>query len=789
MVITMTNLFGHLDAKTFDDMADRDELAEAIRANAYGGTLPSQPRETGPNGEEETVDADGTVGPLREIMLKPGTKIVMKLGYENDPNNLPTTFAGQVTEISGGAILTIVCQDWMSELLSGVTKDDGFDTTGGFINGVKYLADTSSTRDLQNTASVRATVGTIMKQRSVAHFGHWQLSKDGRDPNYFGYRRESSFIPKFFDNVFTRSLARFFGGEVEANSEALINIHPQPQSFYSAFGVNVGTTFPREADLLSMSYWELIEMQRRLMPNHVAFVRPYGQGDATLYFGPAWGAYIANEFDGEVDKALSEDILTTHNKEVFRTMIRQNATIQVAGLSRFGESNKDRLKRDFWNKVFGNSLAKTNTFDMPISIILMLFKDILLKEGNPVYRDLERKRVATPFNNRRSLAASRKVSTITKRVDGLGELNSGSSETTIDRWYELLISTLSGGGIHDDHDAHSVLINIQSRIRKVQAAMLLIKTKEDPSFDPSGTIRDAIKPVRRWHIATAKHHIIANNIQINNNYANEVRNDETVVRYDTEMLDRRTRFANSEMPELDDPMKSIYMTSLLADELRTMYRGQLVLTGNAEINPHDIIMIFDETRHMRGAIEVDKVNHIFNQEMGFITIVEPHLIVEQGDYSLSTAITGFFNALSADIKENNESLAGMATNKIAAEAVVSGHYVLRNMFGGPITKLAASYIITQMFVADDARNHPLTLYPLVKRDVPWIGGIEGANGRGVLGVLAGKVIHTLENIDNFINAIDDTLDKVDTAARVIPKVLDKTGFSSDAPTDSKLRNY
>ena len=775
MVITMTNLFGHLDAKTFDDMANRDELAEAIRANATGGTLPTQIRETGPNGENETIDADGTVGPLREIMLKPGTKIVMKLGYENDPDNLPTTFAGQVTEVSGGAILTIVCQDWMSELLTGASKDDGFDvgdmnltSIEGVKNAVKYSANTSSTRDLQNTSTARATIGSIMKQRSVAHFGHWQLDKTkrGRDSNYFGYRRESTLIPKIFDNKFTKSLAIIFHDEVEARSEALINIHPQPQSFYSAFGVEIGATFPRKRDLESMSYWELIEMQRRLMPNHVAFVRPYGQGDATLYFGPPWGVYVANEFDGEIDASLSEDILTTHNKEVFRDMIRQNATISIAGISRFGESWKMRIGKDLWNKIFGSSLAKnSNTLDVPIAAVLSGFGEILIKESDRKFLD------------------------VSQMEDAFGKLDSGSSDKTIDLWYDMFISTLRGGGIHDDHDAHSILINIQSRVRKIQGAMLFIKAKEDPSFDPSGSIRKAIKPVRRWHIATAKHHIIANNIQINNNFANEIRNDEKVIRYDTEMIDRRTRFANSEMPELADPMKSVYMTSLLADELRTMYRGQLVLTGNAEINPHDIIVIFDETRHMRGAIEVDKVNHIFNQEMGFITIVEPHLIVEQGDYSLSTAITAFFTALADDITENNETGAGYGVNKAVSTAINTGYNVLGQTFGGPLTKLAASYIITQVLVAGDARNHPLTIYPLVKRDIPWVGGIEGASGRGILGVLAGKFIHSLENIDKFINALSNKVDTIGDAIGVIPNTLEKSGFSSGPTDDSTLRNY
>lgn len=789
MIITMTNLFGHLDAKTFSDMADKEELADAIRANANGGTLPSQVTESGPNGEEETVEADGSVGPLREIMLKPGTKIVMKLGYENNPDNLPTTFAGQVTEVSGGSILTIVCQDWMSEMFAGITKDDGIDTSGGLWNWAKYVANASSSRDLQNTASVRATIGSVMKQRSLMHFGHWQLDKKHRDPNFFGYRRESSFIEKPFDNVFTDLLTMFSGDQLEGTSRALINIHPQTQPFYGVFGIDTESVFPTADDLYGMNLWELVEMQRRLMPNHLALVRPYGQGDATLYFGPPWGVYVADEFDGEINTALSDDILSVHNRDVFRNMIKHNATITVSGLGRINETWRQRLLRDVGAR-FG--IAKNDTLEIPIAVALQIFSDVLFEEANSsrmtgALVGAVVGAIAHLYNPvSGALTGAVGGATHDKNIDGQPRaernnydlLHSGSPNSVIDKWYDLLMETLRGGGIHDDEDAHSVLINIQSKIRKTQQAMAWLRSRDDAGFDPSGSVRKALKPVRRWHIATARHHIIANNIQVNSNFANEVRAGDTVVRYDPELTERRTRFADREIPEgaNDDPSKSLYMTSLLADEMRTMYRGQLVLTGNAEIEPHDIIMIFDETRHMRGAIEAAKVTHIFNQEMGFITIVEPHLIVEQGDYSLSTALAAFFTSLVDDVQENEETAAGKGTNRALAGGAIVGYAALRG-FLGPLTGLGANYIITQMLVADDARNHPLTIYPLVKRDAPWIGGIEGASGRGVIGVIGGKVIKTLKNVRKFVRAISDRIDEVEDAAKVIPRALDTSGAS------------
>lgn len=804
MIVTMTNLFGHLDAKTFSDMADKEELAEAIRANAAGGTLVTQAYEDS-NGEYQ-VDADGTVSPLREIMLKPGTKIVMKLGYDNNPDNLPTVFAGQITEITGGAVMTIVCQDWMSELLAGVGEEKGIPTQGGSLttfegglNFGKKLLNLDQTRDLQNTASPRALIQGVLTQRNVVHFGHWQLDKNRRDPNYFGYRKEGSFILKPFaaEDIFG-DLLKFFGDDqIEGNSRAFLNIHPLPLPYYNAFGTDIGSVFPTPEERDSMSLWEMIEMQRRLMPNHVAMVRPYGQGDATLYFGPPWGVYIADAFDGELDSTLSDSILNIHNREVFRDMIKSNATITISGLTRFNERVRERITKGIvsWLGFHG----KDGAVEIPISIVLEMFKDLLAKEADTnIVGTLNRLAIAggvltaNPLVSVGLAIGVNQADIQEEKTDFnlMPRLHAGSPDVIIDKWYDLLLSINTRGGFRDDEDTHSVLINVMSQISKTQTAMAFIRSRDEEGFDPSGSVRKALKPVRRWHIATAKHHIIANNIQVNNNFANEVRAGDTVVRYDTELTDRRTRFADRDIPKgaSKDPDKSIYMTSLLAEEMRTMYRGQLVLTGNAEIEPHDIIMIFDQTRHMHGAIEVAKVTHIFNQEMGFISIVEPHLIVEQGDYSLSTALTAFFTALVGDIKENEETVAGKATSRVVGGGFVSAG-ALTYLATGPVTTgLAVNYIFTQL-LASDARNHPLTIYPLVKRMVPWIGGIDGASGRGVIGVLAGKVIKGLKTVRKAVTALSDRVGDVADSAKVIPGALNTTGARGTSSDTPNLGNF
>jgi hypothetical protein len=71
-----------------------------------------------------------------------------------------------------------------------------------------------------------------------------------------------------------------------------------------------------------------------------------------------------------------------------------------------------------------------------------------------------------------------------------------------------------------------------------------------------------------------------------------------------------------------------YGTSILAEGIRGMYTGELVLFGNPSIKPHDVIYIYDDYTRMYGPIEVKAVTHVMSAESGFISIVEPHAYVD-----------------------------------------------------------------------------------------------------------------------------------------------------------------
>ena len=87
--------------------------------------------------------------------------------------------------------------------------------------------------------------------------------------------------------------------------------------------------------------------------------------------------------------------------------------------------------------------------------------------------------------------------------------------------------------------------------------------------------------------------------------------------------------------------------SNLAEALRPMYRGELILRGNERIKPHDIIWINDPYENTFGPIEAERVITHFGPDTGYITTVVPHAIcIPQSRSSwIDCMVCGQLNAL------------------------------------------------------------------------------------------------------------------------------------------------
>jgi len=71
--------------------------------------------------------------------------------------------------------------------------------------------------------------------------------------------------------------------------------------------------------------------------------------------------------------------------------------------------------------------------------------------------------------------------------------------------------------------------------------------------------------------------------------------------------------------------------SHLKESIKDVYQGELIVVGNADIRPHDLVYLSDVYERMYGIFEVEQVVHHFTSDMGFITSITPNALVTVND--------------------------------------------------------------------------------------------------------------------------------------------------------------
>jgi len=105
---------------------------------------------------------------LPRIRLRPGTPILLRLGYGPDYRHLPVVFMGTITEVKPGPVLEFTAQSWGAELTNSV----------GSNKGMKFGA-------LSPEKTIGSVVVSVLDQLpGMHHFGRWTMKAlDDADPN------------------------------------------------------------------------------------------------------------------------------------------------------------------------------------------------------------------------------------------------------------------------------------------------------------------------------------------------------------------------------------------------------------------------------------------------------------------------------------------------------------------------------------------------------------------------------------------------------------------------------
>jgi len=69
----------------------------------------------------------------------------------------------------------------------------------------------------------------------------------------------------------------------------------------------------------------------------------------------------------------------------------------------------------------------------------------------------------------------------------------------------------------------------------------------------------------------------------------------------------------------------------LKESIKDIYGGELIVIGNSDIRPHDLIYLADVYERMYGIFEVEQVVHHFTAELGYITSITPNALVTVND--------------------------------------------------------------------------------------------------------------------------------------------------------------
>lgn len=298
----------------------------------------------------------------------------------------------------------------------------------------------------------------------------------------------------------------------------------------------------------------------------------------------------------------------------------------------------------------------------------------------------------------------------------------------------------------------------------------------------------SIKPFRAYHLVTSKNHIIANNIRASSKgtfntvsiqYGQGKFNKETqqLIQDDYDIL---TLSIDAALP--DEDIREIfvqynncqhkllakkYAVSLLIRQLKEVYRGELVIVGNPDIKPHDIVYIFDDYSDLMGPVEVEQVVHRFSQDTGFITEITPDLFVVANEWVNMTAtdlmsviIEGTTSTFTNGAPTFTEGAGSAAKGAIAAGVV--GLALLSPLAAIVAGGLAVGgYFMLKKMVDFTSHGQPVVIHPLIHRGVPFVAGLPMAKLNNLWDINKGQWFK--EGFEGISMALEDFNDKLTLA--------------------------
>ena len=268
----------------------------------------------------------------------------------------------------------------------------------------------------------------------------------------------------------------------------------------------------------------------------------------------------------------------------------------------------------------------------------------------------------------------------------------------------------------------------------------------------------------------------------------------------------------------------------LAESMKPMYGGQIVIIGKKEIKPFDVVTITDTYNRLKGSFEVARVVHSHSLSDGWTTTITPHLLayasgventalqsgVEAGtnigkltleilvaagivaslfkggraiaSLGLLAAARGSLSAIGSGAR----TLLGVAISRSAFDSIQSTtrSTVGQNFFYNPKFTIVSKGLLTERDTRDilaplnpsDIRHRsvlqPVQILPLAKDGKAWTAGLKGASTG------AGQV--NIGSLDLFLKL---SIKQWDDVQRGVPSIVESVRLGLTSSYENYLRQY
>ncbi len=248
---------------------------------------------------------EATAEDFKNLAIKDGTKVQIRLGFANDPNELETVFNGQIVSLEGSQVVTMTCQSYGTELVQN-PMPPGRRSWWWNADTDEILSDFICSPECKHFGRfevfppVTFSYGKIRPDGKIDRI--WQLTRKTQD-----------------DNIFTQPIEKYWNVRWSLFKEAAT-------SWYTWLGVALMTTgilLPVGAALvykgassgfldwqpqLNQTIWDVFKEMELRHPGWIAMPVPY-QDRMTMFFGVPTHEYFYR--DSNTAKEMSFEAMVS----------------------------------------------------------------------------------------------------------------------------------------------------------------------------------------------------------------------------------------------------------------------------------------------------------------------------------------------------------------------------------------------------------------------------------------------------------------------------------------------